>query len=43
MSAPARSHRRSAGLAAGACAYIRKPFNALELGDRIREICGATA
>jgi two-component system phosphate regulon response regulator PhoB len=43
LSARTQATDEAAGLAAGACAYIRKPFNALELGDRIREICGATA
>ena len=43
LSARTQASDEEAGFAAGACAYIRKPFNALELGVRIREICAASA
>ena len=43
LSARTQSSDEEAGFAAGACAYIRKPFNALELGVRIREICDIPA
>jgi len=39
LSARTQASDEQAGLAAGAMGYIRKPFNALTLGDEIRRLC----
>ncbi len=43
LSARSQEADERAGFEAGACAYIRKPFNALGLGTQIRQICGDAA
>lgn len=40
MTAKSQGFERERGLAGGALGYIIKPFDALTLGDRIREILG---
>lgn len=40
MTAKSQGFERDKGLASGALGYIIKPFDALTLGDRIREILG---
>jgi DNA-binding response OmpR family regulator len=40
MTTKSQGLERSHGLASGALGYIIKPFDALTLGDRIREILG---
>lgn len=40
MTAKSQGFERDRGLASGALGYIIKPFDALTLGDRIREILG---
>ena len=39
LSARTQASDEQAGRAAGAMGYIRKPFNALTLGDEIRRLC----
>lgn len=39
LSARTQASDEQAGMAAGAMGYIRKPFNALTLGDEIRRLC----
>lgn len=40
MTAKSQGFERDKGLASGALGYIIKPFDALTLGDRIRELLG---
>lgn len=40
LSARSQNTDEASALAAGATAYIKKPFDAITLGDRLREILG---
>jgi CheY-like chemotaxis protein len=40
LSARSEDADQEEGLAAGAIGYIRKPFDALSLGQQVRDICG---
>jgi DNA-binding response OmpR family regulator len=42
ISARSQTTDESAGREAGAIGYIRKPFDALQLGEEIRRICAET-